>query len=134
MRYAKALTFIVAALVVTGCGGGGGTADFESSFQGIWAGTWSSTSLALTGTASIIVAEDGTFTGTSNIDGGSSGGNIIGSIDNDGFVTGTVQYSGQSASAISGTLGTTNGTNLTGTLVQTISSTNYNVSYDLTLQ
>lgn len=133
MRFAKTLTIMAAALVLTGCGGGGGDEDFESTFEGIWAGTWSAPSLSASGTASIIVAEDGTFTGTSNIDGGASGGNITGSIDNNGFVTGTVQYSGQSASGISGTLGVSNGTNLTGTLVQTISSTGHNVSYNLTL-
>jgi len=126
---------ILSVVILTGCGGGGSdSGEVESTFEGIWAGTWTSASIPANGTASIIVASDGTFTGTSNVQGGASGGSVTGTINNDGLVSGTVQYSGQSASAISGTLGTLDGTALTGTLVQTLGSTNHNVTYNLTLQ
>lgn len=126
---------IMSVVMLTGCGGGGSdSGDVESTFEGIWAGTWTSPSIPANGTASIIVQSDGTFTGTSNIQGGASGGSITGSINNDGLVTGSVQYSGQAASGISGTLGTVDGTTLTGTLVQTLGSGNHNVTYNLTLQ
>lgn len=110
----RSLLYALLALCAAGCGGAAGIIPF-SIFEGEWAGTWEGP--AADGPATFEIDALGDITGVMHSDATNEDGAVTGSIENNGDVTLSVTFPGESAENGDGTLVLTNaGASLEGTL------------------
>jgi hypothetical protein len=108
-----AVSILLLALLLIGCGGGGSSTP--SPFAGNWSGGFS-TSNAENGNLNGTVGTDGRFTGAIDDLTTGANGTVTGSISNAGQANFTVSYPGQQSFTGTGTLTETAAGHLTGTL------------------
>ena len=117
MKAIAAITAIVAvSWALCGCGGSGTTPYVP--MKGSYSGTWSSAGLGVNGTMTIVVAADGTVTGTATeAVPYRTDGSVSAQILYDGTCNGTWQFGSDTPVIFTGTLHRVSG-HLTGTLTQ----------------
>lgn len=95
MKVWSILFFVLLTVFLVGCGGsgGGGNDDNVGAFQGNFGGTWTSTN-SWSGTSTIDVAPNGSFTGTFVNNTLSLDGTIQGQVVSDGSFEGTITIGG----------------------------------------
>lgn len=101
---------LMAALVLTGCGGGGSSsgsgspANITTIYAGHWAGPWSDAT-GDAGVLDVTVGADGQFSGSIvNQTQGGVIGSAAGHVDGNGHLTGNYAYSGGIGVVVSGTV------------------------------
>ena len=115
----KLALFVISlvALLLCGCGGGGGV----NPYAGAWSGTYNEPSTPDNGTISFTVATNGDVSGTATSAVDSTAVTLIGHVDGSGHMTGTIN-NGVDVAAVTGTFvlsgsNTINSTGLIGGVV-----------------
>lgn len=111
MRWRRQVLFGLFVVTCLACGGTGGTFN-QSSFEGSWAGTWTS-NINEDGTITMVVADIGTVDGTLHINQTNEDADLSGFVEENGDYTGTYQFSGNSPVHITGHF-SINGDTMTG--------------------
>lgn len=114
-------------MFIVGCGGSPN--NLFNPFEGSYSGAWTSQELSQSGATQVTIARDGVVTGTVTETSSGSVAVLEGNITSSGVISCTVQYPGQAASTLFGTLQADVDGNLSGDLIQNINGTDYVVSY-----
>jgi hypothetical protein len=130
-------------LLAWGCAGSGvSVPGSTTSFAGTYGGSWSEATQgnrdAENGTWTTTITTAGAITGTATSSAYPGvAGTITGTVDNSGNVSITSTFTGQTATTITGTFvliqaTATHGTQISGTLIENVGGTNYNMALFLT--
>ncbi len=112
MRIKYLAAFLIPAISLCGCGGGG----LLNPFTGTFNGTWTQSSPSDTGTIAFVVLPSGSLSGTLHDNGAAADYTVSGSINDNGGFSATLTPTVGSASTLSGTLGFDVQNHLTGNL------------------
>lgn len=136
MKLLSSLSLLVAGLfAIGGCGGGGGSAPIipPNPFSGTFVGPFT-TDHGQSGTATWVIDVAGNVTGTMANDTLGATGTSNGTIDKTGTASISLEYPGQAASIMAGTLSLNLQGHLVGPLVATFQTRTIQTTFDLTPQ
>ena len=110
---------IFSVILLAGCGGGGGGSNLTlAPFAGTYAGTWQAPSQGTSGIVNLVVAQDGSTTGTMTGSQEPGTGTITGALPSNGQFAGQIAYDLNHQFTFQGPMGFDSNSHLSGTVQQ----------------
>ncbi len=119
------------ALALAGCGGTTAISPLQNIYRGNYTGTWTSLTMADSGTLTVAVAGNGSITGTMTTTTLTLTGNVVGNMDDTGHFTMIGGFGANGNFTMVGNV-VLNGVNLDGVYTTTLLSTDYASTMTLT--